>query len=172
MARIEATGRGEGWYDGSVGHGPAYRYRSPGGHLHEVFWEVDPLRGAPRARVAVPEPAAALRPRGAALRCIDHVTIATADPEGDIGWYRDTLGHRYMEYTVIPRPAGLRRLRHDDGCERSHDLGVVWDPPGVPGRVNHVAYFVESREELLRVADVLLNARRGDRVRARQARDG
>ena len=42
-------------------------------------------------------------------------------------------------------------------CERSHDLGVVWDPSGVPARVNHLAYFVESREELLRVADVLLN---------------
>ena len=27
----------------------------------------------------------------------------------------------------------------------------------MPGRVNHVAYFVDSREELLRVADVLLN---------------
>ena len=43
-------------------------------------------------------------------------------------------------------------------CERSHDLGLVWDPSGVPARINHVAYFVDSREELLRVADVLLNA--------------
>ena len=43
-------------------------------------------------------------------------------------------------------------------CERSHDLGLVWDPSGVPARVNHIAYCVDSREELLRVADVLLNA--------------
>ena len=41
VGRIAETGRGEGWYDGSIGHGPAYRYRSPGGHLHEVFWEVE-----------------------------------------------------------------------------------------------------------------------------------
>jgi catechol 2,3-dioxygenase len=43
-------------------------------------------------------------------------------------------------------------------CERSHDLGIVWDPSPVSGRVNHIAYFVDSREELLRAADVLLNA--------------
>ena len=109
-----------------------------------MFWEVELLQGAPRARVAVPEPAAALRPSRRRARCIDHVTIATADPEGDNGWYRDTLGPAHGVHGH-PRPAGFRRLRHDDVCERSHDLGVVWDPTGVPGRVNHVAYFVESR---------------------------
>ena len=85
-------GARRGWYDDSVGHGPAYRYRSPGGHLHEVFWEVDPLRAT--AGLASPFPNRPQRyvPRGAALRCIDHVTIAAADPEGDISWYRDTLG--------------------------------------------------------------------------------
>src|SRR3954469_2119320 len=40
VQRLEASGRGEGWEDGSTGHGPAYRYRAPGGHLHEVLWEV------------------------------------------------------------------------------------------------------------------------------------
>ena len=37
---LEASGRGEGWSDGDQGHGPAYRFRSPDGLLHEVFWEV------------------------------------------------------------------------------------------------------------------------------------
>ena len=49
---LEASGRGEGWSDGDQGHGPAYRFRSPDGHLHEVFWEVErwhapPEPGAP-----------------------------------------------------------------------------------------------------------------------------
>src|SRR5690242_11132046 len=37
---IEAAGGGEGWHEGSLGHGRAYRFRGPGGHRHELFWEV------------------------------------------------------------------------------------------------------------------------------------
>jgi len=158
VARIEATGLGEGWYEGAIGHGPAYRYRSPGGHLHEVFWEVE--RYEPPAGMESPFPNRPQRyvPRGVAARCLDHVTIATADPEGDVNWYRDTLGHRYMEYTVTPDRPDFVVFAMTTVCERAHDLGVVWDPSGVPGRINHLAYFVDSREELLRAADVYLNA--------------
>src|SRR6266567_7426903 len=41
VERLQASGAGEGWHDGDIGHGPAYRFRGPGGHLVEVFWEVD-----------------------------------------------------------------------------------------------------------------------------------
>ena len=157
VARIEATGRGEGWYDGSTGHGPAYRYRAPGGHLHEIFWEVERFKPSPEQVSPFPNRAQRYVPRGAGVRCIDHVTIATADPEGDINWYRDTLNHRYMEYTVIPDRPDFVVFGLLTYCERSHDLGVVWDASPVPARINHVAYFVETRSDLLRVADVLLN---------------
>ncbi len=96
-------------------------------------------------------------PRGAAVRCIDHVTVTTGDPDRDAKWYRDTLGQRYMEYTTIPDRPDFPVFCMSSVCERSHDLGLVWDPAGDRGRVNHFAYFVESREELLRVADVFLN---------------
>ena len=96
-------------------------------------------------------------PRGVAARCIDHVTITAANPLGDAEWYRDTLGHRFMEYTVIPDRPDFPVFCMTTMCERSHDLGIVWDPTPVPGRINHFAYFVDSREELLRAADVFLN---------------
>ena len=51
-------------------------------------------------------------------------------------------------------PSGQARRRIPDGSPR---LGIVWDPTPVPGRVNHFAYFVDSRESLLRAADVFLN---------------
>lgn len=157
VERIEATGLGEGWADDNVGHGRSYRYRSPGGHLHEVFWEVK--RFAPRAGEESPYPNRPQRyvPRGAALRCLDHVTIATENPLGDTEWYRDTLGHRFMEFTTTPDRRDFPVFTMTTVCERSHDLGIVWDPSGIRGRVNHLAYFVDSREELLRVCDVLLN---------------
>jgi catechol 2,3-dioxygenase len=157
VARLEAAGVGEGWHEGSVGHGRAFRYRGPGGHLHEVFWDVEHF--VPPAGMESPFPNRPQRyvPRGAAVRCIDHVTVTTSDPDRDAKWYRDTLGQRYMEYTTIPDRPDFPVFCMSSVCERSHDLGLVWDPTGDRGRINHFSYFVESREELLRVADVFLN---------------
>jgi catechol 2,3-dioxygenase len=155
--RLEDAGAGEGWVDGAVGHGRAYRYRAPGGHLHEVFWDVE--RYVPPAGMESPFPNRPQRyvPRGIAARCIDHVTITAANPAGDAAWYRDTLGHRFMEYTVTPDRPDFPVFCMTSVCERAHDLGIVWDPTPVTGRINHMAYFVDSREELLRAADVFLN---------------
>jgi catechol 2,3-dioxygenase len=36
---IEASGRGEGWIDGDLGHGPAYRFTDPDGHTLELYFE-------------------------------------------------------------------------------------------------------------------------------------
>lgn len=158
VGRLEELGVGEGWSEDPVGHGRAFRYRAPGGHLHEVFWEVERFDPEPELKSPFPNRPQRYVPRGAAVRCIDHVTIAAANPQGDAEWYRGALGHRYMEYTVIPDRPEFPVFCMTTVCERSHDLGIVWDPGPVPGRINHFSYFVDSREELLRVTDVFLNA--------------
>jgi catechol 2,3-dioxygenase len=155
--RLSAAGAGEAWVENSVGHGRAFRYRAPGGHLHEVFWEVERYTPPPGMESPFPNRPQRYVPRGIAARCIDHVTITAANPRGDAEWYRDTLGHRFMEYTVIPDRPDFPVFCMTTVCGRSHDLGIVWDPTPVPGRINHFAYFVDSREELLRAADVFLN---------------
>jgi catechol 2,3-dioxygenase len=42
--------------------------------------------------------------------------------------------------------------------EKSHDLGLILDQSDTPGRIHHFAWWVDSRDELLRAADVLINA--------------
>ena len=41
VANLEAAGAGEGWSEDAVGRGAAFRYRGPGGHQHEIFWEIE-----------------------------------------------------------------------------------------------------------------------------------
>jgi catechol 2,3-dioxygenase len=41
VAAVEATGLGSGWIDGDVGHGPAYRFTDPDGHVFELFYEAE-----------------------------------------------------------------------------------------------------------------------------------
>src|SRR5262249_11162007 len=38
---IEGCGLGIGWVEGDVGHGPAYQFRDPDGHLMEVYYQAE-----------------------------------------------------------------------------------------------------------------------------------
>jgi catechol 2,3-dioxygenase len=96
-------------------------------------------------------------PRGIAPRQIDHVTVMTTNPLDDAGWYRDVLGYRFTEYTVLD-DAEVPVFAMVTNCEKSHDLGLIIEQGGVPGRLHHVSYWVDSRDELLRAADILLGA--------------
>jgi catechol 2,3-dioxygenase len=158
ITRLEAIGAGEGWLEESVGHGRAYRFRSPGGHLHEVFWENEMY--SPPAGMESPFPDRPQRyaPRGVAPRQIDHVTVMSTDPKGDAEWFRDTLGSTFTEYTMLDEESDLVVFAMSTNNEKSHDLGMILDQSDVPGRLHHFAWWVDSREDLLRAADILINA--------------
>jgi catechol 2,3-dioxygenase len=157
IARVDAAGAGQGWFEDSVGHGPAYRYRGPGGHVHEIFWEIQQYEAPEDMRSTYPDRPQRYAPRGIAPRQIDHVTVATRDPLGDAKWYRDTVGATFTEYTVLD-DADLPVFAMTTNNEKSHDLGLLLDNSSVPGRIHHLAYWVDSRDELLRAADILLGA--------------
>ena len=38
---IEKTGLGIGWHDGDLGHGKTYEYKTPDGHLAELYFETE-----------------------------------------------------------------------------------------------------------------------------------
>lgn len=158
VARIEATGRGIGWVDGEAGHGRAYRYRGPGGHLHEVFWEVERFVATGGMTPVYPTRPQRFAPRGIAARNIDHVTVSSRGIMEDVAWFRDTLGHRFMEYTVSDTNSDFVVFAMTTVCERGHDMGFLIDPSNKAGRLHHVAFWVDSGEELRRSADVLLDS--------------
>src|SRR5665213_2257787 len=136
VAALEAAGLGEGWTEGDVGHGPAYRYRGPGGHLQEIFWEVDRHVAPPDRRSEFPARPQRHSPHGAAPRQLDHVTVTTRDPMGDAAWYRDTLGYRFTEYTLLGEDSDIVVFAMVTTNEKSHDLGLVADFSPIPGRLH------------------------------------
>src|SRR5436190_3487569 len=158
VERIEASGRGLGWEGEAVGHGAAYRYRGPGGHVQEIFWDVERYVAPPEKRSTYPSRPQAISRVSAAPRQLDHVTVATKDPLGDSAFYRDVLGYRHTEYTVLKDAPEVCFFSMVTTNEKSHDLGLGLDPSGVPGRIHHFAFWVDTVEDVLRVADVLLEA--------------
>jgi catechol 2,3-dioxygenase len=155
VQRLEAGGQAIGWKDDNVGHGRGFRYTAPHGQqTHEVFWEVD--RYQPPAALAPTLPNRPQRyvPRGAAVRSLDHVTITSPEILQDVAWYGETLGHRFTEYIVAEdAPVELCVFAMTTTVHLAHDMAIVLDHSGVPGRVNHVAFWVDQRDELLRVAE-------------------
>lgn len=155
VRRIEASGVQGEWRDAQHRHGRAYRFTGPYGHVMELFWEVEKHRAEGQHRSQYPDRPSRRTNHGVAPRFLDHVTVAASDVRGFAKWYRETLGFRIMAYTSLDEaPVTVFAVLTTN--EKSHDLGVVLDGSGVPGRVNHIAFWVDTREEHLVAADVLL----------------
>jgi len=153
--RVEATGiRGE-WREAQHDHGRAYRFTGPYGHVMELFWDVTKHKGEGQHASVYPDRPARRTNHGVAPRFLDHVTVAARDVRGFAQWYSGTLGFRVMAYTSLDdAPVTVFSVLTTN--EKSHDLGVVMDGSPVAGRVNHIAFWVDTREEHLVAADVLM----------------
>ena len=156
VASIEQTGLGLGWLDGDVGHGPAYRFTDPDGHVFELYYEQE--RYAPPEHL---EPSWRNQPqryvgRGAAVKRLDHVNLLAADVGASRTFAQEQLGYRLYE-----------RIELDDGTETgawlsltiaAHELIYVADHYGARGRLHHLAFWVDTREECLRAADLFVDS--------------
>jgi catechol 2,3-dioxygenase len=157
--RFQGSEEAIGWVESSVGHGSAYRYHAPAGrHVHEVFWDTELYKAPPEKA----EPDFQNRPqrfstRGAAVRYLDHVTIATPDIAGDIAFYK-RLGHRHT-LQICPEPGFAVFATITCNAIRScHDLGLVPDFSGTTARANHLAYRVDQRLDVERAAEAFMAA--------------
>ena len=66
ISRVDGAGAGEGWFEDSVGHGPAYRFKPPGGQTHELFWESEEYVPPPGMESPFPDRPQRYLPRGVA----------------------------------------------------------------------------------------------------------
>lgn len=158
VQRLEQLGAGLGWHEGEPGRPRGYRYRSPGGHIHEIFWEAQ--RWVPPAHLAptFPNRPQRYKPRGAAVDHIDHVTVTTADIMRDVAFFRDTLEYRFTEWTVLDEASDLAVFAMMTTNEQGHDLGILGDHSGIPGRIHHLAFWLDQRLDVERAADILMEA--------------
>jgi catechol 2,3-dioxygenase len=156
VAAVEATGLGTGWTDGDVGHGPAYRFTDPDGHVFELFYEAERYEAPPHLAPSWRNQPQRYVGRGAAVKRLDHVNLLAADVRPTREFCQDVLGYRLYE-----------RIELDDGTETgawmsltiaAHELIYVADAYGARGRLHHLAFWVDTREECLRAADLFVDA--------------
>ncbi|MBO0347392.1 VOC family protein [Roseibium sp. CAU 1637] len=154
VAAIEAMGCGIGWVEGDLGHGRAYQFNDPDGHVFEVYFDTCKYVAPDGERAALKNIAQRYHGRGAAVRRIDHLNLLAHDVSKIREWMPKALGSRVTEYIQLDNG----RL---GGCwftvnNKSYDIAYTEDHTDATGRFHHVTYAVDQREDVLRAADIFL----------------
>jgi catechol 2,3-dioxygenase len=153
---VEASGFGKGWTDGDLGHGRAYAFTTPDGHNMEVYYETEWYRPPPELKPALKNQAQRFPGRGASVRRLDHMNLLTSDVAALRRFMEDVVGLRTTEMIVLD--SGVEAGGWVTCNNKSYDLAFTLDHYGAMGRFHHVTYAVDSREDVLRAADVALEA--------------
>lgn len=157
VARVEAAGYPGLWLEPGAHLGPSYIFTGPFGHTMQLYWEVEHYHAPSEFASEYPDRPEKRSGQGLAPRHLDHVTIAASDVEGFANWYSETLGFRRMAYAGFDAngtPVTFFGVLSTN--EKSHDLGILLDSSDTPGRIHHYAWWVETREDLVRAADLLI----------------
>jgi catechol 2,3-dioxygenase len=154
VSAIEAMGGGIGWSEGDLGHGRAYRFMSPDGHVFELYYDTRKYQPPASERPALKNVAQRYHGRGAAVRRLDHFNLLAADVAAIRDFATTALGSRVTEQILLDsgRLAGCWFTTNN----KSYDMAVTEDHSGAHGRFHHVTYAVDQREDVLRAADIFL----------------
>ncbi len=150
---IEASGyKVIGWVEGDLGHGRAFRFEDPFGHVFEIYYETRWHEPEGAERPALKNTASAYT--GAAPRRLDHLNLLADDVAEFRRFMEACLGARVTEYIQLDngRIGGcwftVNNKTYDLACTEEHGGGI--------GRLHHVTYAADQREDILRAADIFL----------------
>jgi catechol 2,3-dioxygenase len=152
---IEATGLGIGWIDGDIGHGKAYRYHGPDGHIMELYYESNYYQPPEHLRPTLKNQPQKFTGHGAAVKTLDHINYLSSDPEADGDFTEKVLGLKLTEQIQLndgTRPGVWYRAMN-----KSYDVVYTKDATGSKGRFHHIAFAVESNEAIWRAANLFVD---------------
>ena len=154
VAALNAAGCGAGWTAGDLGHGPAYRFHDPDGPSDEVYYETKWFDPPPDQRPRLRNQAQRFPARGVNVRRLDHYNLVAQDLKANRMFLADLLGFRLTEMTLDS--SGEEAGFWMTATNKSYDLAYGRDPDGRSGRFHHVTFALDSREEILRAADIFI----------------
>lgn len=152
LQRVTARLPGGRWVADELGLGDVYLCQDPDGHDVGVYFDTEWYEGTP----ALKNQAAPFPGRGANIRRLDHVNYLAADMPGARAFLTEGLGARPTEQIMLD--SGEVSAFWTTVSDKSYDLVTTHDSSGVKGRLHHVAFAADTRDDILRAADVFLEA--------------
>lgn len=143
-----------GWEEGDLSHGRAFRFADPFGHLFEIYYDTRWYEATGDDQPALKNNASRYHHTGAAPRRLDHLNLLSEDV---------TEFRRFMEVCLGARVTEMIQLDNGriGGCwftvnNKGYDLACTEEHGGGTGRFHHVTYATDTREDILRAADIFL----------------
>ena len=156
VAAIEKSGYGIGWSADNIGHGPAYLFHSPDGHITEIYFETVKYISGPNDTSALKNTISKFPGKGINVRRLDHLNLFSNDIRAFRDFQLQNLGGLLTESIVDNLTDMNPRAVWFAVNSKSYDLAVTHDHLALKGRFHHVTYACNSREEVLIAADICL----------------
>lgn len=153
LDRLGYPGR---WVDDELGMGPIYLTRDPDGHDIGLYYETEWYQPPPELVPSLKNQAARFPGRGANVRRLDHVNYLAADVVANGAFMEDGLGALRTEQILSPE--GPPAASWFTVCDKTYDLVYSGDWTGSNGRLHHISVATDTREDILRAADVCLES--------------
>jgi catechol 2,3-dioxygenase len=151
---IEESGLGRGWIDGDIGHGKAYQFADPDGHLLEIYYETEKYQAPEALRPALKNQPQRYPDHGVGARRLDHINFLSAHPASNRVFMQECLGAKLTEQIMLDN--GVEAGTWLTFTNKAYDVVHTLDATGSSGRLHHIAYWVDNREDILRAADIYL----------------
>lgn len=156
VAVLKAYGVEGQWIDGDIGHGAAFSFMAPSGHRMELYYEAEKYVPTGDKKPYLPNQPQKFHGRGVAAARIDHINLLTQDVVATRKFADQTMGFKLREH-LIPGGHGEEVGAWMSLMNKAHDLAITKEPhPSATGRLHHLAYAVENREDVLRAADIFM----------------
>jgi catechol 2,3-dioxygenase len=153
---LEANGVSGTWRPAEFGHGPAYRFSSPDGHQVEIYYTTEKFVPTGNQIPGFKNLPQRYRPHGIAPKRLDHLNLLAQDIKACRLFFRNLLGMRVTEQIVFE--GGEEMGAWLTATNKSYDLAFTKDKSAAHGRFHHMTYMMDSREDVLRAADILVEA--------------
>ena len=155
VSHLAERGVAGAWTEDAT-HGPAYRVAAPDGHAIELYWETQRFVATPEVATAFKSQPQRYVPRGIAPRRLDHINILAHDVRSSREFFQQLLGMRLTEQIIFDN--GQEMGSWLSATNKSYDVAITHDKTGARGRLHHFTFMMDSREDVLRAADVLRDA--------------
>ena len=151
---IEASGHGRGWHEGELGRGRTYGFEDPDGHPWDIYYETERFRASGPSTPALKNQSQRRPLGGIGVRRLDHVNFLAADVATNRDFVVSVLGAQPTEQIQLDSGAiaGIWMTFTNKG----YDVVYTGDWTKTEGRLHHVAFAVDQREDILRGADLFL----------------
>ncbi|GAA5004948.1 catechol 2,3-dioxygenase [Streptomyces hyderabadensis] len=155
VKELENTGHAGRWTEDEPGLGRLFVTTDPDGHELALYWESERYQAPDALAPALKNQPQAKPGHGVGVRRLDHVNFLASDVAANGGFLSRVLGARPTE-----------QIRLDSGriagqwltfTNKSYDVVYTEDWTGSQGRLHHIAFATDSREDILCAADLAID---------------